>query len=92
MVTNFSSVAELNALNDATRRVIDDRSLRQHVVRVHVGGPTLGVQPNATGDLLREGNHTSGCCLGPSGVITLPAWGPTFNTGPIKPWVVERLA
>jgi len=31
MVTNFSSVAELNALNDATRRVIGDRSLRQHV-------------------------------------------------------------
>jgi hypothetical protein len=40
MVTNFSSVAELNALNDAAPRVIGDRWLRQHVVRDHVGEPT----------------------------------------------------
>jgi hypothetical protein len=44
MVTNFSSVTELNALNDATLRVIGDRSLRQHVVRVHVGGPTYTIR------------------------------------------------
>lgn len=32
---------------------------------------TTGIQPFDV--VLRRGDHTRGCCLGPAGVITLPA-------------------